>query len=143
MDFTCLAFLHPRISFWETRDLLPLTTKKKSCETQNINHRMYTHSYLCMFYVHTGLENREKDPQLVKCRFTYYLDFYWTFTYLLFCIFTPFLFTILGKPDKKKTTHTCTHIFEYIVWKNDGPVGKVYLVKKWKLRGEKKVSISG
>ena len=47
MDFTCLAFLHPRISFWETRDLLPLTTMKKSCETQNINHRMYTaHSYL-------------------------------------------------------------------------------------------------
>ena len=139
MDFTCLAFLHPRISFWETRDLLPLTTKKKSCETQNINHRMYTHSYLCMFYVHTGLENREKDPQLVKCRFTYYFDFYWTFTYLLFCIFTPFLFTILGKPDKKTSY---VHTFLSSV-KNDSLVGKVYLVQKWKLRGEKKVSISG
>ena len=89
MDFTCLAFLHPIISFWETRDLLPLTTKKKHCETQNINHLMYVliHIYVCfIFYVHTGFENRERCPQLVKCRFTYYLDFYYLFlfVYLLF-----------------------------------------------------------
>lgn len=51
------------------------------------------------------------------------------------------MFTILGKPDKKNYTHMYTHF--WVVWKNDGPVGKVYLVKKWKLRGEKKVSISG
>ena len=107
MDFTCLAFLHPRISFLETRDLLPLTTKKKSCETQNINHRMYTHSYLYMFYVHTGLENRERDPNLVRCRFTYYVFGFLLNIYIpTFFIFTPFLFTILGKPDKKPLVYT-------------------------------------
>ena len=126
------------------RDKRSATTHYQEKELWNSKHKSsnvysFILMYLCFMYIQglrigRGTHNWSNVDLHIIWIFIEHLHKY----NLLFCIFTPFLFTILGKPDKK-TTHTCTHI----VWKNDGLVGKVYLVKKWKLRGEKKVSISG
>ena len=97
------------------RDKRSATTHYQEKELWNSKHKSsnvysFILMYLCFMYIQglrigRGTHNWSNVDLHIIWIFIEHLHKY----NLLFCIFTPFLFTILGKPDKKNYTHMYTH----------------------------------